>query len=223
MLSLEAYLTAAAQEPDWAPGWNAVQGQLDALYPGGEEAHLAPAAPLRAAFGGDEYLDAISVHVSPHGYRHLCTFGMTALYADPSSYGQEVSGWGYEMTAKVIAATAEEALWMVSALSDMARYTWTKHAFFEPFQTFHGRGPLRNDVPTPLTSFLIVPDTELAGVDSVHGRVDFLQMVGITEQECLWVLQEPADALARGMTLADRIASAFGPALVTDLARSSLI
>jgi len=30
---------------------------------------------------------------------------------------------------------------------------------------------------------LIVQDTEMEGIDTVHGRLDFLQMVGITQPE----------------------------------------
>lgn len=43
----------------------------------------------RAMFGGNQYLDGYSIYDSPHGYKHIVTFGMTELYADESGMGEE--------------------------------------------------------------------------------------------------------------------------------------
>jgi hypothetical protein len=63
----------------------------------------------------------------------------------------------------------------------------------------------------------------VAGVDSVHGRLDFLQLVGITGAEAAWVAEEPTAARDRGRELAQRLVASGSAALVTDLARASLI
>lgn len=74
---------------------------------------------------------------------------------------------------------------------------------------------------TLLTSYLFVPDTEVPGIDTLHGRVDFLQLVGITQRELDWVAGESPDgAIERGLELARRIAADGNPRLITDLART---
>ena len=141
-----------------------------------------PAA--RAMFGGEDYIDGISLFPSPNGYQHLVTYGMSKLYVDEESFGGDFSGWGYEMTMKVRANTAEECWWAVTSLGNLARYTYKSERWFEPFQFVSGRGqPLRTESTTQLTSYVVVPDTEVPGIDTVHGRVDFLQLVGVTQAE----------------------------------------
>lgn len=74
---------------------------------------------------------------------------------------------------------------------------------------------------TRLTSYLVVPDPEITGVDTVHGRVEFLQLVGIRQDELDWVAGAGDEAPARARELADRIAAQGNPLLVTDLDRLS--
>lgn len=69
-----------------------------------------------------------------------------------------------------------------------------------------------------LTSYLVVPDTEVPGIATVHGRVDFLQLVGVTQAEFDWMAAGGPD---RARELAGRIAADGNPNLVTDLARTT--
>ena len=225
MITREEYAEHARAQDDWAPGWDAVEGAFAALYPGVEPQHLASDLTARAMFGGQEWLDGASLYPSPHGYQHIVTFGMSSLYADPDHYGGEYSGWGYEMTAKIAASSPEDAFWMVDSMSRLARYTYGSKSFLQPYETVAGRAgePIRQGSDSALTSLLVVPDTEVAGVDSVHGRLDFLQLVGITDAELAWVTSEPTAALDRGRELAARLVASGNPMLVTDLARISVV
>ncbi|MEU4295578.1 suppressor of fused domain protein [Kribbella sp. NPDC026596] len=173
------YLARAEAEDDWAPGWLAIDAAFDALYPGITPPHLGAALHARAIFGGEEYIDGYSIFPSPNGYQHLLTYGMSKLYVDEESFGGEFSGWGYEMTMKVRANGPDECRWAVNSLSNLGRYTYTSERWFEPFQFISGRGqPLQTESGTLLTSYVMVPDTEARGIDTVHGRVDFIQLVG---------------------------------------------
>ncbi len=69
-------------------------------------------------------------------------------------------------------------------------------------------------VESNITALLVVRDTEAAGVDTVHGKVDFMQLVGITEKE-LEVLKEDSTKAAElvGKMKLDN------PHLVTDMKR----
>jgi hypothetical protein len=216
------YLARAEAEDDWAPGWLAIDAAFEAVYPGVTPAHLGTALSARAMFGGEEYLDGCGLFPSAHGYQHLVTYGMSELYADEEAFGGEFSGWGYEMTMKVRADRPDECGWAVDSLARLTRYTYTSQQWFEPFQFVSGRGqPLRSQSSTLLTSYLVVPDSEVAGVDTVHGRVDFLQLVGITQAELDWVAGEsPEGAADRARELTSRMSKDGNPFLVTDLART---
>ena len=215
------YLARSAADDGWAPGWLAVDEAFDALYPGVTPPHLGAALHARAMFGGPEYIDGFSIFPSPNGYQHLLTYGMSTLYVDEESLGGEFSGWGYELTMKVAADGPDECNWAVNSLGNLARYTYTSKRWFEPYQFVSGRGqPLRENTDTLLSSYLVVPDTEVPGIQTVHGRVDFLQLVGITQPELDWVAGDSPDgARDRAMLLAERIVASGNRHLVTDLSR----
>lgn len=222
MMTKAEYLTRAEAEDDWAPGWLALDAAFDALYPGITPPHHGADLHARAIFGGEEYIDGYSISPSPNGYQHLLTYGMSKLYVDEESFGGDFSGWGYEMTMKVRATGPDECRWAVNSLSNLGRYTYTSERWFEPFQFISGKGrPLRTEGGTLLTSYVIVPDTEVPGIDTVHGRVDFIQLVGITQPELDWVAGKSAEgASERARDLVRRIAEDDNPNLVTNLSRS---
>jgi hypothetical protein len=217
------YAAQAAAQDDWAPGWLAIDTAFESLYPGVTPRHLGTSVPARAIFGGEEYLDGISLFPSSNGYQHLLTYGMSKLYVDEEAYGGEFSGWGYEMTMKVRAASPDDCWWAVNSFRNLARYTYTSQRWFEPYQFISGQGrPLRAEGETTLTSYVTAPDTEVAGIDTVHGRVDFMQLVGITQAELDWVAGDSPDgAPERARELVERIASDGNPHLVTNLERTN--
>ena len=79
----------------------------------------------------DNYLDGYSIYDSGKGYQHIVTFGMSELYTDEDAFGGEYSRWGYEMTIKLKEDRAEDCLWALDMLSNLARYTYTTERFFE--------------------------------------------------------------------------------------------
>ncbi|MFB6720020.1 suppressor of fused domain protein [Kribbella sp. NPDC056345] len=222
MMTKAEYLARAEAEDDWAPGWLAIDAAFGARYPAITPPHLAAPVQERAIFGGEEYIDGFSIYPSPSGYQHLLTYGMSKLYVDEESFGGAFSGWGYEMTMKIRANGPDGCHWAVNSLRNLARYTYTSELWFEPFQFISGRGePLRTESDTLLTSYVMAPDTEVPGIDTVHGRVDFIQLVGITQPELDWVAGESVEGAAeRAKDLLRRIADDGNPHLVTDLSRS---
>ena len=76
--------------------------------------------------------------------------------------------------------------------------------------------PIRLNTDTKLVGIVMAPDPQLGGMDTVHGRVEFLQMVGITQKEIDWLLEDPTTA--RGKMLIDRMRQE-NPLLLTDLKR----
>lgn len=217
-MTREEYEARMAAEDDWAPGWAAIDAAFEGLYPGQEPKHLATLMPKRAMFGGPEHIDGYSIFTSPAGRLHGVTYGMSSLYSDLESFGGEFSGWGYEMTTKVRGSEIDDIGWALNTLGNLARYTYTSKRWFEPFQFVLGNEPLRQGSDSLLTCYLIVPDTEVESIDTPHGRVDFLQLVGITKAEGEWIAEDPS----RAHDLADRL-RAIDPVLSTDLGRASLV
>ena len=225
MMTKDEYVARAEAEEEWAPGWLAIDAALDTLYPGVEPTHFGTELHARAIMGGDEFLDGYSFFPSPNGYLHLVSYGMSVLYTDEDSFGGEWSGWGYEMTMKIAGGTPEENLWAVQTLAVLARMTFTSDRFLEPYHHFNGKGrTLVVDSDTLLTSYLVVPDTELPTIETMHGRVDFMQVVGITQAEQEWIANgSPEEDRRRARELAQLLQRAGNPHLVTDLGRASVV
>jgi len=214
-MTLEEYKKRAAEDEDWAPGWEAVDEVFEKVYPNQNPAHFGTVLTSRAVLGGDEYIDGYSIYQSPNGYMHLLTYGMTELYVDEESFGGEWSRWGYEMTIKLKEDSVEDCKWAIDMLSNLARYTYTKERFFEPMQFIAGNGTsLHIGTESAITALFVVNDTECQGIDTVHGRVEFMQLVGITQRE-LEVLKADNSHAA---VLYERMKK-DSPNLITDMKR----
>lgn len=215
-MTLEEYKIRAAEKEDWAPGWEAIDEVFEKLYPGQTPAHYGTLIHERALFGGKQYIDGYSIYESPNGYRHLLTYGMTELYVDEKAFGGEWSRWGYEMTIKLKEDSNEDCMWALDMLSNLAYYTNTQNRFFEPLQYIAGNGTsLHIGVESDITALITVNDTEAKGIDTVHNRVDFIQLVGITQRELEMVMADrtKAELLIENM-------KKDNPYLVTDMKRT---
>ena len=183
-MTKEEYISRKNEDREWAPGWDVIDGEFGRLYPGQQPHHYGTLINTRAIFGGDEYLDGVSVYTSENGYQHIVTYGMTVLYADDEAFGEEYSGWGYEMTMKLREEKPEDCLWAIDLLSNLARYTYKSKQYFEPEEYIQGNGTsLHAGTDSLITAAITIDDTTAKPQDSVHGKVGFLQIVGITESE----------------------------------------
>lgn len=214
-MTFEEYKKKESENDDWAPGWEAIDEVFGNLYPNQEPAHLGTELHKSAMFGGDQYLDGYSIYQSPNGYKHIVTYGMTELYVNEEAFRGEWSGWGYEMTIKLKEDSNQECMWAINMLSNLANYTYTRKRFFEPMQFIAGNGTsLHIGVESAITALLVVNDTEAEGIDTIHGRVDFMQLVGITQRE-LEVLREDS---TQGKMLVENMKK-DNPYLITDMKR----
>lgn len=99
--------------------------------------------------------------------------------------------------------------------SNLARYTYTQERIFEPFQYVPGNGKsLHIGVDSAITALIVVNDTEVNGINTVHGKVDFIQLVGITQRELEFLREDrnQLDILIENMRQDN-------PYLVTDMKR----
>lgn len=213
-MSLEEF-KQKMQDEEFSPGWEAIETEFSRLYPDQQPAHYATNMVARAMFGGDQYLDGYSIYTSDKGYKHIVTFGMTELYADEAAFGGEWNRWGYEMTFKLNEDNHENCMWALDMLSNLAKYTYTQERFFEPFQYIAGNGTsIHIGTESSITALFCVPDTEAQTLATVYGRTDFIQLVGITEQELDALKADPE----KGKTLYE-LMKQDNPELVTDMRR----
>ena len=185
-MTLEEF-KAKAEDDDYAPGWDAIEEAFTEVYGDTKPELFGTNITSRAMFGGNEYLDGFSAYPSAKGYSHVVTFGMTELYYDEESFGGEYSKWGYEMTIKLKGTDPKESVWAMNMMSNLARYTFQSERWFEPNQYVgNPNDPQSINLSKPeskITALLITNDTEVNGKDTIYGRVDFLQLVGITTDE----------------------------------------
>lgn len=87
---------------------------------------------------------------------------------------------------------------------------------FEPFQYVAGNGgSIHIGVDSAITALLVLGDPEVSGVDSLHGRVDFLQLVGITQRELESLIEDPSKVVL----LSERMKK-DNPYFITDMKRT---
>lgn len=190
-MTKEEFLERLKNDEEYSPGWQAIDDAFEELYPQQEPKHFGTNMASRAIFGGDEYIDGYSIYESTKGYKHIVTYGMTVLYGDEEAFGGEWNGWGYEMTIKLKEETTEDCMWAMNMLSNLARYTYTSERFFEPKQYVKGNGTsLHIGTESLITALLIVEDTEAKPQNSVYGKTEFMQLVGITDSEVQAILED---------------------------------
>ena len=216
-MTKEEYIEKKNNDEEWSPGWDAIEEEFSRLYPGVEPAHYGKSIQSRAMFGGDEFLDGFSVYTNNNGYQHIVTFGMTELYTDEEAFGGEYSRWGYEMTIKLKEDKPEDCLWAMDMLSNLARYTTYKsEKYFDPEESVQGNGTsLHMGTDSMITALITVEDTTAKKLNTVHGEVSFIQMVGITEDE-LNAIKEDRNNIHKLIEMMKK----DNPELITDMKRN---
>lgn len=216
-MTKEEFLSRIREDKNYSPGWEAIDQAFEKLYPGQNPEHFGTKLASRASLGGEEYLDGFSVYTSPKGYKHLVTYGMTVLYGDENAFGDEWNGWGYEMTIKLQEDETTNCMWALDMLSNLARYTYRSKQFFEPFQFIKGNGSsLHLGEESQITALLLARDTEAKTQNSVYGKTEFIQLVGITNSEIQAIIEN-----RNNISKLIRLMKADGNVdLVTDMRRS---
>ncbi|WP_420139104.1 suppressor of fused domain protein [Sphingomonas sp.] len=204
-------------DDDAAPGWEAIDAALGRVYPGQEPKHYGTL--IKWMLGGPDPLDGISVwkRTEPVPHWHYVSYGLSELYAKESE-DAEVSGWGFELTFRLVCAVADEEppVWAISLMQNLARYVFKSGNVLRDGEWMDINGPIALETTTELRALAFITDPELPAIDTPHGKVQFLQIVGLTLDEMEagkhWQTRGLLDALRPHM-----------PLWTTDLARTSLL
>ncbi len=210
---------AAATARDVAPGVAAIATRLAQFY-GFQEQHAHWSSDDSLRQGGKDPLEGVSAFASDDHW-HYISYGLSELYEDdralfPPRQGE--SGFGFELTfrLKKVGDETQAPPWPVGMLQRLARYVFRSGNVFRPGDHMDLNGPIGGLSETKLTGALFTPDTALKPLDTRYGAVNFLQVVGVTDDE----LEAVKDWRCEGFL--EVVARTNAP-LVTDPPRPSLL
>ncbi|MEV5570656.1 suppressor of fused domain protein [Spirillospora sp. NPDC052269] len=200
---------------DESPGWTAIDEALRTRYEGVEPRHWGTVISYR--LGGPDPLDGVSAYPRD-GHWHYVSYGMSELY-EKEAVNLDESGWGFEFTFRLARPDGEDEppVWPVNLLQNLARYVYSSGNWFAPGHHMDANGPIAADRDDcTLSALIFAEDPELGTIDTPNGRVQFLQLVGLTEDEYEVSRKWNSEALTE--LLAARM-----PLLVSDITRPSLL
>jgi suppressor of fused len=148
---------------------------------------------------------------------HYVSYGMSELY-DKASEDKDVSGWGFEFTFRLNRENPSEEppLWPLSLMQNLARYVVKTGNVFAAGHSLPLNGPIALETGTALHAAMFIEDPELQTIETPHGKLQFLLLVGAT-------LDELAAARAWDSERLLAMMRPTNPFLVTDLARQSIL
>jgi hypothetical protein len=186
-----------ATDPDApAPGWDAITEHVERLYPNTKPVHMGTG---RGVALGDA-LDGISAYQGA-GWWQYVTYGLTEVFTKESD-DPKVSGWGYELTMRIPRTEGNPPEWPFGVLLSLAKLTQGQGMVFGQGHRLQTGHPLAG-LPTRLTAVAFTLDPLLGAIDTPHGRMEFLLVVGITDEE---LSQMKASSTATGLEqIADRV------------------
>lgn len=174
-------------DEDDAVGWLEIDKVVEGIYGDQKPRHYAP--PVHYMVGGEDPLDGVSIYDSQKDmfHRHLVSYGMSELYYNEEAAGGEFSKWGFEFTfrLKPFAEDGDDPTWVVNLMNNLARYVIKSGKWFEEYHVIPANGPIRLNSTSEINivGVAFVSDPELGKIQTPHGEVSFLQMVGLTANE----------------------------------------
>ena len=171
------------EEEDRAPGWEAIDTALDHLYDNEEPMHWGTVLPYN--LGGEDPLYGVSVYQNHQQQTHLhyVTFGFSDLY-EKENDDPEWSGFGFELSFRLAdSLKGEPPVWVVNFLQNLARYVFQSGNGFGPGHTIPLNSPICLEMDTLIRTVTFVEDPELGVIETPNGKVRFLQVVGLTDDE----------------------------------------
>lgn len=200
-----------------AIGWQAIDDALKNIYENQEPKHYGTVIPY--SLGGNDPLQGISVYErkDPIPHWHFVTYGFSELY-EKEWEDPEHSGYGFELTFRLKKGDSdtEPPNWALNFLQNIARYVFSTGNYFEAGHYLNANGPIAAGTDSLIGSITFIEDPELPAMDTQNGRVEFLQIVGITvDEEDVIKCWNSTEVL--------KVFSKYMPLYITDLNRDSLL
>jgi suppressor of fused len=184
-MNLQSHSTAQESGTDMKSdaGRVAITASLNTLYKGRKPKHYENPHPWE--LGGPDPLEGISVwqRAEPIPHWHYVTYGFSEQGEKKS--GTTLSGFGFELTFRLAASqdSKDPPIWPIHLLQNLGRYVYRTGYGFQDGHRLDANGPISHDIPTLLHSLGFVPDPELPPINTINGTVEFIQVVGLTQDE----------------------------------------
>ena len=202
---------------DIAPGMSAIATTLADVYGyGSQPAHWGTQSPMRQ--GGEDPLEGVSAFWAEDHW-HYVTYGLTELYEGETTFPYQpgVSGFGFELTFRLASnQPANPPVWPVGMLQRLSRYVFRSSNVFRAGDHMHLNGPIGGLKQTYIEGALFTLDPSLPPIETIHGEVRFIQLVGVTNDE----LSAVKDWRCEGFL---ELMARRNPKLVTDVSRPSML
>jgi suppressor of fused len=200
-----------------APGWDAIDGALAPLYGDTEPRHYGTVMSRQE--GGNDPIHGISVYLrdEPSPHFHFVTYGFTELW-DKESDDADTSGYGFELTFRLARNDdeGEPPPWAMHFLQNLGRYVFRTGNAFAAGHKMGLNGPIALGERTAITAICFAADPELGSFRSRNGQAEFLQVVGITDDEYRLIQDWCTDGFVELLAMRS-------PMLITELWRPSIL
>jgi suppressor of fused len=198
-----------------APGWDAIDAALWPIYGDREPLHVGTVIPYH--LGGPDPIHGISAYknTEPVPHWHFVTYGFSELW-DKHSSDPDVSGFGFELTFRPTCKAREKkpGNWALNFLQNIGRYVFETGNVFGVGHTLPLNGPIEVGSFTLIHAVSFALDPQLPPHATPNGRVEFLQVVGLTMDELQAISSWNATAFLQ-------LRGRHDPFLLTDLSRRS--
>jgi len=204
-----------------AVGWLDIDKKVLEIYGDAKPRHYAPT--LHYMLGGQDPLDGVSIYDSQKQefHRHLVSYGMSELYYNEEAVGGEFSKWGFEFTMRLkpFAEDKDDPTWAINMMNNLARYVIKNERWFEEGHVIPANGPIRlnSEANSDIVGIAFTLDPEFGKIQTPHGEVAFLQMVGLTSEE-MEKVKAARSTYNEVIKILDEL-KADNPLLITDLLR----
>ncbi len=167
-------------------GWDAITAEFLRIYPGQTDPrHYGTLVSW--AMGGNDPLDGISVY-DGGDFWHFVSYGLSELY-EKETDDPAVSGYGYELTFKLKKDNYEneenEIRCICGIMQAIARITFNNGDIFrnnEYIYTGQKTG-IDSKQKSKITGFICINDPSVNTIDTPNGKVEFIELVGMTDAE----------------------------------------
>lgn len=174
------------EEKDEETAMDEISQECQRIYPG-QDTPKYYGTIISWLFGGNDPLDGVATYEAEE-YLHFVSYGYSELFHKRSK-NPEISGYGMEMTLRLkrdgLENEEEEIKNMASIFQHIARYTFKTGIVFKPFEyiDFGCDDPLDHPQKSLITGFITIPDTLFNTIHTKNGKVEFLEVIGITDAE----------------------------------------
>jgi Suppressor of fused protein (SUFU) len=173
--------------PIAAPGWAALDQACAIVHPGALPHQFTSATPYD--LDSRNPLPAVCVWETLSGQWHYVTYGLSELF-EKASPRADVSGFGFELGLRLPRepGALRPPAWPLTLLQGIGHYVMSGHGELDSGHIVALDAPITGAAGpgapvTALEGVVCVPDPQFGKVDTVHGSVLFLLLVGLTADE----------------------------------------